>query len=549
MLKERKDAKPTPTWTTIDADDSSPQLQSGSHRARGQMAYSNTRNASTPYTAGDGRFITPALHYINGHTLLDVVDGQIEDADVDIDPDIREHFVSVQGVLSEPRKPRSAFDMRNETIMPRTVAPARLKVIVGGKVQKTLESKGDERLAHMDESGNYIGTNLGPVKKRLLEDLVAGNKRRRQEMVRATQEKRSFKAMAGSEEEWFPGQRRAVSGGTFNVTAADGLDSPTGIYTRLATEEEVLAGHAPERSMEHISMKEGLSGVTSPRMPVRNALSLASTTSAGQRTSTPIGPTEEPPVSDSEPDDRQETLLASDLEDIQIDVKPERNEAFAYQYDIMEAACEARPRVVAVVLHEAVNFSPGSVLSRIFGGVVQEVLLYPENRLALVVFAFPDEAESFVAHVQALQRYDRSAYERLQIKVTWYKNSATEAIHSMQQWIYVKIIQEEARRVLSVRGIPLRLRREDFAREMGQHLSVSLVKVSISQDSRRYVRTRDGNTGILEFFSIKDAFAAKMEFEAGMVAGYVRNQVAWGQDPCDKAGSKFWGCSCHHCKV
>jgi hypothetical protein len=79
-------------------------------------------------------------------------------------------------------------------------------------------------------------------------------------------------------------------------------------------------------------------------------------------------------------------------------------------------------RVVLVHLHELVKFTPGAIASRVFGGVIQEIQLFPVQRVAIVIFLHTSEAKAFVCHVKKVRELGQEIEIRaLQIEAGWYK--------------------------------------------------------------------------------------------------------------------------------
>jgi hypothetical protein len=79
-------------------------------------------------------------------------------------------------------------------------------------------------------------------------------------------------------------------------------------------------------------------------------------------------------------------------------------------------------RIVVVRLHEPVKFTPGAIVQRVFGGIVQELQVFPVHRLAVLIFLHCTEARSFVRHVKSVSHYGNAQEIRqLQIDADWYK--------------------------------------------------------------------------------------------------------------------------------
>jgi len=79
-------------------------------------------------------------------------------------------------------------------------------------------------------------------------------------------------------------------------------------------------------------------------------------------------------------------------------------------------------RVVLVHLHQLVKFTPGAIAKRVFGGIIQEMQLFPVQRVAIVIFLHPSEAKAFVRHVKKThEQGTRNEIVTLQIEAGWYK--------------------------------------------------------------------------------------------------------------------------------
>ena len=92
-------------------------------------------------------------------------------------------------------------------------------------------------------------------------------------------------------------------------------------------------------------------------------------------------------------------------------------------YQKLSRVCARRPRLVCVELHPDVPYSPEAIVSRIWGGTVQEFQFFPETRQVLVLFIEPTHAQIFVEHVENAQRTSAHEYRRLQIAVSWHQGN------------------------------------------------------------------------------------------------------------------------------
>lgn len=96
----------------------------------------------------------------------------------------------------------------------------------------------------------------------------------------------------------------------------------------------------------------------------------------------------------------------------------------AKKFERVKVASDKDGRVVSVRLHEPVVFTSSAVCERLFSGKVQEIQYHPEERLALVVFAFPAEAAAFLTHVKNLRENSAHEYRRYNQYVQFLELSA-----------------------------------------------------------------------------------------------------------------------------
>lgn len=90
--------------------------------------------------------------------------------------------------------------------------------------------------------------------------------------------------------------------------------------------------------------------------------------------------------------------------------------------DIAVDGSTGRGRVVVVRLHQVVEFTPGAIAQRVFGGNVQEFQLHPHRSTAVVIFLHANEARSFVHHYLNVRAHGTAQEIReLQMEVSWYR--------------------------------------------------------------------------------------------------------------------------------
>ncbi|KAI9807437.1 MAG: hypothetical protein M1833_000182 [Piccolia ochrophora] len=563
LLEETHDPEVRGTWTTIDPEDNKRNFDRRWHASKKEKSTerSNT-NSLTPFT-DRGRRTDNIERDGVGSTPIDdsqhdthTVDSGLEDPALDVDPAVRTWFRPISQVLDERVAPQSAFEQRNQGILPKKAGTNVMKVVIGGQVAKDLRQEPDSRGQFQDRHGNYVGEDLGRMKKHLQEDRAALIKLRDEEMVRATREKRAFEAMSPGEKERKAPKRRASSAVSTSVPGA--ADSDIFSYTDVPEVYNKRITTASIASWASRSTTQGGSVIDSdiarmdddaeifnlssnrdfePFSPTpRNT---GSSVSEG-RSSTTIAPSSYLPTTD-----RPTLTLIPDT--APLPVKPEPDDTKAEQFDLAQALCQTHPRIVAVTLRAPVHFSPDAVISRVFGGMLQDIQIHAHDRLALVTFIFPGEAATFVTHCAIVKQMDAQADRALQIDVEWYGGSEESATLAMQKSTHMRVIEEAASRVLQVSGIPAVKKREQLADEMKRALDVSLVKVALVQTKKNYVRKAEGNTAIIEFLSIKAAVDAMAAFKAGKIAGYANKNVVFLRDSCDRPPVQSSYCGCASC--
>ncbi|MCJ1400357.1 hypothetical protein MMC11_003562 [Xylographa trunciseda] len=240
----------------------------------------------------------------------------------------------------------------------------------------------------------------------------------------------------------------------------------------------------------------------------------------------------------------------------------------AAKFEKIKDASSKHGRVVMVRLHKPVLFTSSAISERLFGGGIQEIQYHPAERMALVVFFFPAEAASMVKHVKTIRENNDHEYRRLQIDVDWYKGLETKAVYPAQVFTLATMLVEEASRIILITHVSVLKKTQDFAQDMkmsfpdkiivkvhnpsssrlcGSILIFDYVQAAISKPIKRYVQDRDGNSGILEFISVKDAFEVMEVFKNKAVTGYEGSTADWLADSCDVAKPALAYCDCLMC--
>ncbi|KZF23388.1 hypothetical protein L228DRAFT_267395 [Xylona heveae TC161] len=209
--------------------------------------------------------------------------------------------------------------------------------------------------------------------------------------------------------------------------------------------------------------------------------------------------------------------------------------------------CEQRGRLVTVILGKLVQYTREAISRRLFGGLVQEIRFFPEDMLAIVVFALPTDAEGFIRHIKFVKDNDPSAYRALQINAEWYKGVELQAMWpsqpSLVQWILTG-----ATRCLQLFGIDIGQKPDDFAEAVTCGLGIRPIKVAIIHQKKRQVKTAQlGNSGIIEFSSIKDAVESRQKILEKRAPGLNNCRVEFLGDPADNAPVRREYCACQTC--
>ncbi|KAI9777166.1 MAG: hypothetical protein M1839_009009 [Geoglossum umbratile] len=511
----------------------------------------------------------------SGEPSDEKLDGKFENPDLDVDEDIRKEFRPVSDLMTEQPASASLQDRRNPFLRP-SATSAPLTVVIGGRIAKVLKPKADRRAESLDRFGNYIGKDLGLMKKHLIEDRQTKIKLRDEEMVEATRQKRMFESLDAGQRELALGERRAplsfITGGQGAASADvfEDSDIPE-IYLRSVAESALGRSdpppnwNIPESSHETPMILSGedmdawdSNGELSHRLtPVSgtsdstvratgaNAAAIGRTRRTRGRKISTMSSTD--PSSPSLVYGDPELAPIEDVEGVPGEFVVEDDEAKADVWGDLYKLSSIRGRVVSVTLHDPVQFTPGAVMDRVFGGIIQEVQFHPKERIALIAFLFPAEAEDFVKHVKTTKENNHQEYRRLQIDADWYKGSEHFAIYPFRYQISLGVIGEGAGRVLGINGVSLHKKKEDVNQELNGCLRKLLVKVGLITPIKRYVQERDGKMAIIQFASIKDAIEAKRLFEAGLVHGYEGCSVQWLKDPCDKPAIGQPWCNCNSC--
>lgn len=222
------------------------------------------------------------------------------------------------------------------------------------------------------------------------------------------------------------------------------------------------------------------------------------------------------------------------LQDIAVNLVKHSDDSAAKKFDLTRAASSKRGRVVSVILHEPVSYSTSAVVERVFGGTIQEIQFFPAERQALVVFVHPDEAATFIKHVQSVKQKEARDYRQLQVDAEWCNGIESTASYPAQKLILAAVIAGEASRSILLKGLSPELSLDELSRQMKVRLSKILVKVTLVKQRNAFTRKREGNSAVLEFASIKDAVEVMELFASKRVADFTHVTVEILTDPCCK---------------
>ncbi|KAI9879109.1 MAG: hypothetical protein M1830_009562 [Pleopsidium flavum] len=589
LLRDKYDVELRGAWTTIEPENQTrnwdklrkvERSQSGSAKSfssRDPWSRWNTTSAGTSDLGSDlAGWATPQGEGDRISPPNTSVDPRFEDPELDVDPEVRAQFRGIAELLQPQIGPQSAFEQRNKNVLSHN-ASAPIKVIIGGQVVKTLNRRSDNRGELRDRDGDYIdGQNRGLMKKHLEEDRKRLIQERDEQLIRATQEKRAWDAMDSGELEARLAKRASnrfarLGAGVGGQTDTFETDEIPDVYIRKVTARSIAAWSEISTSRPSSSLAdhedyirpvqddETLSLSASDnltRQPAQLERSYARSQSDRSYTSGRIAvDTINRASSISAASTATETTQSivdqgpqlAPLQDTLFDLTKFRDEAAAEKFDLTQAASGRRGRVATVTLHHGVAYSTSAIAERLFGGFIQEIQFFPEARQALVIFVHPVDAAAFVQHIQSVKMKSLEDYRRLQINAEFYRGVESEAVYPAQKYILAAVIAAEASRSILLRGLPTTLSLNEFAQHMKLRLSKILVKVTLVKQRNSFTRKRDGNIGILDFASIRDAVEVTEAFRSKKVSDFTQCTAEWLPDPCCKGPSKKDYCRCMHC--
>ncbi|KFY03752.1 hypothetical protein O988_01263 [Pseudogymnoascus sp. VKM F-3808] len=228
------------------------------------------------------------------------------------------------------------------------------------------------------------------------------------------------------------------------------------------------------------------------------------------------------------------------------------------QYCAAKAMSETRGRVVTVSLHAVQGpggpddvlpkFTPGTIASKVFGGLVQEFQLHPEKRTAVVVFVYPTEARSFVHHFRNIrEKGTQHDIRALQIEVSWYRGAESQSILPAQSNLLKHSITD-ARRCILLSRIPKDKNHRTVSKELSDAFGTLLVRISLITPPQNYILQSEGRQALVEFANLQDAVQAYDDLNSGLIAGYENANPQYRTEPTEKRQSAKDYCGCLGCE-
>lgn len=127
--------------------------------------------------------------------------GRLERPDLDIDPEVRKHFVDTRHIMWENAEPASAFERRNKSYL-KEGSTGKIVNMIGGEVVSTVHQKVDDRAEFRDRDGEYVdGKDRGLMKKRFEAEWIKRLENRDEQMAFASKMKREWDALPQEEQE------------------------------------------------------------------------------------------------------------------------------------------------------------------------------------------------------------------------------------------------------------------------------------------------------------------------------------------------------------
>ncbi len=414
---------------------------------------------------------------------LPELDPRLENPDLDIDPNVRANFLPISQLHRAQAQP-SAFARRNPTLVASNTHGS-ISTVLGGETITYTPKPGDSRLGRLDRHGNYIGKYEGEIKKSVKRQHRRNVLERDRQLLQTTEEYRFLEAMSAEERaDRLEHLRKPYEWeGAFPEDQHDEPQIPE-VYTREIPTERVLTwmeddfsrisiaptestaprgvGSASGRYVDSINSHSSLGGFDdvddfpagSSFVPIANPVrtqqyfrdvirysNRRDSHGPSPRSSSTVGNQIPAQLDRNWPSNAgtspsvtassrglDDLLSFDDSPNFQIPVDcPIESEVLMTPqqekfYKDATTFSSEHGRVVLVRLHQLVKFTPGAIASRVFGGIIQEMQLFPVQRVAIVIFLHPSEAKAFVRHVTKVHNSGRQEEIRaLQIEASWYQ--------------------------------------------------------------------------------------------------------------------------------
>jgi hypothetical protein len=216
----------------------------------------------------------------------------------------------------------------------------------------------------------------------------------------------------------------------------------------------------------------------------------------------------------------------------------------------LQADCEKHPRVVSIALtDENVKYTSAAMISRIFGGAIQEIQFCPSQKQAVAVFVTSKDAEILIQHVDAASKASAHEYRRLQVAAEWYQGHPSKAVLSVDGGLLEQVIKQHASRTLLVGKIHQHISKDILLASLqAQFEDNHIVRVKVLRPSKKYeLEEKECNSIEVEFTSIPQALEAKLRMEVNRVRGFEDKPVTFIQDTTNTLPARQPWCNCRAC--
>jgi hypothetical protein len=220
------------------------------------------------------------------------------------------------------------------------------------------------------------------------------------------------------------------------------------------------------------------------------------------------------------------------------------------EYSELELMCSQRGRLVVVSVVPGVAYTSAAIIDRTFGGAIQEIQFYPEDRQALLAFLSPLDASGFLEHIAACQRTSAHEYRRLQIHASFYKGNVDTAVYPSQEGVLTSAIVNKASRALLIDNVHKQMKQEALLLAFKNRFTDKhLVRLRLVAPKKNYEKDNIlCNKVILEFSSIKQAIEVKQFFDDHQVFQFEQSNATFLTDPAATPKERKPWCTCFNCR-